>query len=282
MKVLDEIKAIETELINRLCWIPDPETILPHTVFVEDENENGVPEYYHCTLEAINPDDQTCTLLNHSTNTRSSDYSLAAINIEWLATLWNWYKEKHAEDETNTELLYSAASGNYCEPTQDNRPIEETFHAGDIVCLTESAIAIIDEDFGTEAADYRKNRVLEIQRIRQEPNTHLWHITVRDIFEDDEQEFLSCYLRPIIQKESRSRLAYTSPQPSDKELFVYVFPTSRLERNATDIQIIADYDSTHDEDELTLKLTPDEFAAYCNDGFFNDSQQYVRFIITDK
>lgn len=115
MKPKEEIKIIENELINRLCWIPDLDTILPHKVFVEDENEKGEPEYYYCTLEAINQEEQTCTLLNHSTGERSSDWYLAAINIDWLVTLWEWYKEKHAEDEIDTELLYLAESGEWHE-----------------------------------------------------------------------------------------------------------------------------------------------------------------------
>ena len=324
MKPKEEIKIIENELINRLCWIPDLDTILPHKVFVEDENEKGEPEYYYCTLEAINQEEQTCTLLNHSTGERSSDWCLAAINIDWLVTLWEWYKEKLAEDEIDTELLYLAESGEWHEraimlmseyteaddeairdyaaehwqnlrsdkdnlaefreylkdisQTKDYRQVEKIFHPGDIVCLTESAITTISNTFGNEAADYRENMVLEIQSMRQDPNTHLWHITVRDIFEDDDQEFLSCYLRPIIQKENRSLLAGTSTKPSTKELFAYVFPVSRLERNATDTEIIADYNSEHEEDELTIKFTPDKFAAYCNDGFFNDQEQYIRFI----
>lgn len=324
MKAQEEIKVIETELINRLCWIPDPEIILPHMVFIEDVNEKGEPEYYHCTLEAINQEEQTCTLLNHSNGERSANWGLTAINIDWLVTLWDWYKEKHAEDEDDTELLYLAESGEWheraislmseyteaddeairdyaaehwqnlrsdkdnlaefreylkdIEPTNDYRSVEEIFHPGDIVCLTESATTMIKNTFDSEAADYRKDMVLEIQSMRQDPNTHLWHITVRDIFEDDDQEFLSCYLRPIIQKENWALLADTSSKPSEKELFAYVFPSSRLERNATDAEILADYNSGHEKDELTIKLTPDEFAAYCNDGFFNDLNQYVRFI----
>ncbi|MEO3212766.1 hypothetical protein [Parabacteroides distasonis] len=64
----------------------------------------------------------------------------------------------------------------------------------------------------------------------------------------------------------------------DKELFAYIFPASRLERNATDEEILADYENNWDGDEPTQKLTPDEFAAYCNDGYFNTSGQHVRFI----
>ena len=70
-----------------------------------------------------------------------------------------------------------------------------------------------------------------------------------------------------------------SPDESDSEIFAYVFPASRLERNATDEDILTDYENHQDEDIVTQKLTPDEFAAYCNDGCFIPSDQYVRFII---
>lgn len=64
----------------------------------------------------------------------------------------------------------------------------------------------------------------------------------------------------------------------DKELFAYVFLASRLERNATDKEILTDYENHREENEPTRKFTPDEFAAYCNDGYFNTSGQHVRFI----
>lgn len=180
-EVSGDIKAIETQLINRLCWIPDPEIILPHMVFIEGVNEKGEPEYYHCTLEAINPKERTCTLFNRSTGERDSDWQLSVINIDWLDTLWKWYREQ--KTGADPELLYLAENGN-CEK--------------------------------------------QIQM--------------------------------------------------SGELFAFVFPTSRLERNATDTEILADYENDQEEDELTVKFTPDEFAAYCNDGFFNDLDRHVRFI----
>lgn len=179
--VLGDIKAVETQLINRLCWIPDPEIILPHMVFIEGVNEKGEPEYYHCTLEAINSNEHTCTLFIHSTGERSSDWSLTAINIDWLDTLWKWYREQKVD--ADPELVYQAENGN-----------------------------------------------------------------------SEEQKHKS------------------------EELFAYVFPASRFERNATDAEIIADTENNQNEEELTVKFTPDEFAAYCNDGFFNDLDRYVRFI----
>lgn len=180
-EVLGDIKTIETQLINRLCWIPDPKVILPHMVFIEDVNEKGEPEYYHCILEAINPNDRTCTIFNRSTGERDSDWQLSAINIDWLDTLWKRYREQEAD--ADPERLYLAENSN-CEK--------------------------------------------QIQMSR--------------------------------------------------EIFAFVFPASRLERNATDAEILADYENNQEEEELTVKFTPDEFAVYCNDGFFNDQNQYVRFI----
>lgn len=180
-EALGNIKMIETQLINRLCWIPDLEIILPHMVFIEDVNEKGEPEYYHCILEAINSHERTCTLFNRSTGERDSDWQLSGINIDWLDTLWKWYREQKAG--TDPEFLYLAEKGN-CEK--------------------------------------------QIQM--------------------------------------------------SGELFAFVFPTSRLERNATDTEILADYENNQEKEELTVKFTPEEFAAYCNNGFFNDLKQSVRFI----
>lgn len=184
-EALGDIKAIETQLINRLCWIPDPEIILPHMVFIEDVNEKGEPEYCPYTLEAINSNERTCTLLNRSTGERDSDWQLSAINIDWLDTLWKWYREQ--KTYADPELLYLSEKGNQEGQTQGGG-----------------------------------------------------------------------------------------------ELSAFVFPLSRLERNATNAEILADYNSGHKDDELTVKFTPDEFAVYCNDGFFNDLEQSVRFILTDK
>lgn len=181
MKIIEEIKTMEAELISRLCWIPDLEIILPHMVFIEDVNNKGEPEYYRCTLEAINRKDKTCTLLNHSTGERNSDWQLSVINIDWLDTLWKWYQEQKVD--TDPELLYLAENGNR-----------------------------------------------------------------------EEQKQMS------------------------GELFAFVFPASRLECDATDTQIIVDYNNSHDGDELTVKFTPEAFADYCNNGFFNDQKQYIRFI----
>lgn len=68
------------------------------------------------------------------------------------------------------------------------------------------------------------------------------------------------------------------PEEPEKELCAFLFPLDRFDRNATDEEIIADWESEEDFDVPTEKLTPDEFAAQCNDETFADQIFYVRFI----
>lgn len=68
------------------------------------------------------------------------------------------------------------------------------------------------------------------------------------------------------------------PQKPTRELGAFVFPASRFNRDTPDIEIVSDYDDPQDEVEPTQKFTPDAFVAYCNDGFFNATTQYIRFI----
>lgn len=94
------------------------------------------------------------------------------------------------------------------------------------------------------------------------------------------------------------------PEQSEKELWAFVWNYNHMDRNAADDEILSAWkngparsadeeilsawesgpsrgsDEEEDEEYEVEKLTPDEFAAYCNDGFFNDSNQHVRFIET--
>lgn len=65
---------------------------------------------------------------------------------------------------------------------------------------------------------------------------------------------------------------------SKKELSVFLFPLKRFDRNATDGEIISDWENNGEDDVCVEKLTPDEFAARINDNAFNDQKYYVRFI----
>ncbi|KAA6302802.1 MAG: hypothetical protein EZS26_000972 [Candidatus Ordinivivax streblomastigis] len=66
------------------------------------------------------------------------------------------------------------------------------------------------------------------------------------------------------------------PEPTEKELAVFLYPVESFERNATDEEIISGW-----EDGSVEKLTPDEFAAMINDEGFNGSADWVRFIETE-
>lgn len=63
-----------------------------------------------------------------------------------------------------------------------------------------------------------------------------------------------------------------------KELYAFLFPAERFERNTTDDEIVSDYEVDEGQDPCTEKLTPDELAAMLNDGEFNNQNMYVRFI----
>lgn len=63
-----------------------------------------------------------------------------------------------------------------------------------------------------------------------------------------------------------------------KERFAFLYPTERFDRNATDEEIVADYNNIDSPEPEVEKLTPDEFAERINDESFNDQEYRVRFI----
>jgi hypothetical protein len=68
-------------------------------------------------------------------------------------------------------------------------------------------------------------------------------------------------------------LSAIKPEPIQKELFAFLYPTESFERNVTDDEILSGW-----ADDYVEKMTPDEFAAMVNDGGFSDAEQWVRFI----
>ncbi|NDV80315.1 hypothetical protein [Dysgonomonas sp. 511] len=66
-------------------------------------------------------------------------------------------------------------------------------------------------------------------------------------------------------------------EPEPKSLYVFLYPAERFGRNATDEEIVYDYDVDEGQDPCVEKYTFDEFAAMMNDGErFPD--MYIRFI----
>ncbi len=67
-------------------------------------------------------------------------------------------------------------------------------------------------------------------------------------------------------------------QEEKKELWIFSYPMNRFERNASDEEIINDYENNQDADSLVVKMTPQEFTALINDEMFNDMDNWVRVI----
>ena len=92
----EQVKSITDKLIADLCHITErPDDWLPHTVYVEeigeDEKCGEIPIYTRYALEGYKADGG-CTLYNPQTDERRSGH-LYEININWLVTVWNRYRE---------------------------------------------------------------------------------------------------------------------------------------------------------------------------------------------
>ena len=92
MRIQEKQKALEQEVIANLCAIPKmPENMLPHTVYVEEEGEDGyghgIPVYTMYRLEEIRTDG-SCTLYNAESRERFTCRHLHEINMDWLVTVW--------------------------------------------------------------------------------------------------------------------------------------------------------------------------------------------------
>lgn len=70
-----------------------------------------------------------------------------------------------------------------------------SFRIGDFVRLTDPAVNLIHQNFGDEPAEYRKEMLLEVQYLRQDGENLI--VGVRDIREDDIQEFNASFLRSL-------------------------------------------------------------------------------------
>lgn len=94
---------MEQEVIANLCAIPKmPENMLPHTVYVEEEGEDGyghgIPVYTMYRLEEIRTDG-SCTLYNAESRERFTCRHLHEINMDWLVTVWERYLELCVEQD---------------------------------------------------------------------------------------------------------------------------------------------------------------------------------------
>lgn len=88
------LDTIYDDLIGKLSSVKDFKDILPHTVFVEEDEEEGDPDnqrrYHRYFLHAVLPHGQALLSDPHTNIWQQVD--LRAINIEWLITIWKAYQ----------------------------------------------------------------------------------------------------------------------------------------------------------------------------------------------
>ncbi len=61
-------------------------------------------------------------------------------------------------------------------------------------------------------------------------------------------------------------------------LWIFSYPIDRFERNASDEEVVNDYETNPDAESVVVKMTPLEFTALINDEVFNDTDNWVRAI----
>lgn len=220
-----QLQKLHKQFVDELRALPlRPEGWLPHIVYVEEEGD--YPVYTMYKLEEIR-EDGSCVLFNPETQERFTDRHLYEINIDWLDTVLRWYKEccieqniwkEHAKIILNrkcnapedalqefVDTLWQKALSdeeNIALFNERQNPNQPAFEKNDLVKLTDEAIATIRECFGDEAADYREDMILKVQGNKL-GDTGIWMTDVRDINEDDIQEFRSSMLRAITTDELR-------------------------------------------------------------------------------
>lgn len=109
MDATSKILEIQKQMIQLLCSIKIPNGVLPHTVFVEEEDEHGDPTFTKYRLVSINRKKETCVL--YDMREQKTTFNLTAINVDWLATvldrcneLMSGKKLEFPEADSNKEL----------------------------------------------------------------------------------------------------------------------------------------------------------------------------------
>jgi hypothetical protein len=96
MSLQKRLNELHEEIIAALCSIREfPDGLLPHCVYVEEETEKSLPSgnsvYAAYCLTKIFPDG-SCMLENPETG-KEEKRSLREISIEWLITVWDYYRD---------------------------------------------------------------------------------------------------------------------------------------------------------------------------------------------
>lgn len=109
IKLSGKVSEAQKKLISALSNIKEmPEGVLPHLVFVEEEDDKGAPIYNKYELVSIIPERESCILYNPRTEeNEKEEFFLNAINIDWLDTVWKRYLECANIKEKDEPELYA-------------------------------------------------------------------------------------------------------------------------------------------------------------------------------
>lgn len=101
----EQLASVTQNTIDAICGIKQiPEGLLPHTVYVEEENSKGEPYYRKYQMVDIDRTGGNCIVYDQATGLQE-EISLEDINIDWLITFWNRYSELSVKEEQFPETL---------------------------------------------------------------------------------------------------------------------------------------------------------------------------------
>lgn len=87
------------DLVRNLCLIKDTSKVLPHIVFIEEQSDDGEPEYNKYQLVEIRKDGG-CSVVDCNGIRINDRFQLREINVDWLLTVWNRHIEQLVDSGT--------------------------------------------------------------------------------------------------------------------------------------------------------------------------------------
>ena len=112
-------KELANKVIADLCNASIyPDGLFPHTVFVEEESEDGEPVYRHYKLISIEQSSATC-ILECPVTQKQEEHELQEIDLSWLITVNNWCKDLMIEEKMWREHAISCLTDNVTASLED-------------------------------------------------------------------------------------------------------------------------------------------------------------------
>ncbi len=225
---------------------------------------------------------------------KNFDYHQHEKAIVWLRH--GFTVQADTQDEAD-EFVRNEGLGASCDWHEDDKGGRVTFSGTEVLFETQSEFTVEDND-GWPTIEIQtpdKRHIADnCGNINYLADSGLWRDRaiqrIKDWFDAPEEkviEFADNYWQSDLpEKDNLFRcdiwLHGGSPTSSreNKRLWVFLFPTEEMERNASDGEIVAAYESESNADRKwpVEKLTPDKFASRINDEEFSDIYYWVRFI----